>query len=282
MGEIMNLVQYIPVVKTKKALTREHRKLLFDQQNQLSVLARFNHTEQHIKEVRGQVFETGLKLTLNGYAVPKIGAVFDGLPITTTKHARDLADRIGFVIMPIGYLSDGFRPNSIDARQIQNLDDKLDAWVMAPVTAYSLTKHLKVSYDVPIHVPQDVAQAFMALSMSVPVFRAIQNQLDELRDHIRNYRDRLSSLEREVSALVARMDDLAVQAASERAQRHAEEAKFEKQRQEVLDWYRSGGDPLVLALPHKKTIRDDTMAFIGPCWGELPQCVVKILELKAR
>jgi hypothetical protein len=275
----MNLAQHIPVVEAKKALSKEHRKAIFDHRNQLSVLGKFNGTDQQLKYVREQVFDLGLKLTVDGYAVPKVGAVFDGLPVTTTEHARDLADKVGFAIMPMRYLADAFRPDYQDARRIEVLDEKLDIWVMAPVTAYSLAKHLK-SKDKPIHVPQDVAQAFMALSMSVPVFRAMQKQLDDLQNHIRDYHDRLGSLEQEVRALVTRVDALAEQAARERAHRNAEAAEAKKREAEILAWYRSGSDPLVLALPPGKTIRDNTVAFIGPCWGELPASVAKALALK--
>jgi len=276
-----NLAKHIQIVSPQKALPREHRKAFFDHKNQLAVLGKFSNTDEQIKHVRKQAFDLGLKLTIDGYAVPATGSVLDGLPVTTTDIARALADQIGFAIMPIAYLADSFRPDYQDARRIEELDKRLDIWVMAPVTGYSLAKHLaSKDEDAPIHVPQDVAQAFMALSMSVPVFRAMQRQLDGLRDHIRDYRDRLGNLEQEVRALVQRVDTLAEHAAHERAQRTAQGAEVRRQEQEILAWYRKGSDPLVLALPHKRTIRESTVAFVGPCWGELPPSVAKALALK--
>lgn len=122
----------------------------------------------------------------------------------------------------------------------------------------------------------------MALSMSVPVFRAMQHQLDELRTHVRDYHDRVRNLAGEVQALTQRVDAMAEHAARERARQHAETAEIKRRQTEILTWYRTGSDPLVLALPDGKTIRDDTPAFIGPCWGELPACIVKALALAPR
>jgi outer membrane murein-binding lipoprotein Lpp len=278
-----NLAAFIEEAPPSKTLTKEHRKTLFAKKTDVEVLSRYDRN-QTCKSVRAELFKLATDLAVSGYAVPSVGGPLDGLPMTTTAHARTLADRIGFAVMPWHYLSDQMHPSDYETRRrIDVLNEQsLELWVMAPVVGYSLKKHLESDDDLPVHVPEDVSQAFMALSMSIPVFRAMQHQLDELRNHVRDYYDRVQNLAAEVKALTTRVDDMAAHAARERARQRAEANEVKRRQEEILTWYRGHSDPLVLILPPGKTIRDDTPAFIGPCWGELPKNIVKMLALTPR
>lgn len=278
-----NLAAFIEEAPPTKTLTKEHRKTLFAKKTDVEVLSRYNR-DKTWQGVRTELFKLATDLAIGGYAVPPVGGPLDGLPMTTTVHARTLADRIGFAVMPWCYLSDQMYPPDYETRRrIDALNEQeLELWVMAPVVGYSLKKHLASEDDLLVHVPEDVSQAFMALSMSIPVFRAMQHQLDELRNHVRDYHDRVQNLAAEVKALTVRVDDMAAHAARERARQHAEASAVKQRQEEILTWYRGHSDPLVLILPPGKTIRDDTAAFIGPCWGELPKNIVKALALTHR
>jgi len=76
-------------------------------------------------------------------------------------------------------------------------------------------------------------------------------------------------------ALSARVDALAEQAAQDRVE--------DKKTAEVLQaWYRDQSDPLVLALAADRTLKTAKVAFIGPCWGELPAAIAKLFDLTPR
>jgi hypothetical protein len=276
-----NLASFIEEVPPTKTLTKDHRKTIFAKKTDVEVLDRYDRSKS--RAVQSELFEYALGLATSGYATPHVGSPLDGLPMTTTDRARTLADRIGFAIMPWAYLTKAMHPDYDVARTIDKLrESKLAIWVMAPVLGYSLEKHLAHDQDLPVHVPEDVGQAFMALNMSIPVFRAMQRQLDDLRGKIRDYDDRMSSLHVEIKALTSRVNDMAAHAARERARQREEAQESKRRQEEILSWYRSGSDPLVLALPPGKTILDETPAFIGPSWGELPRNIITILALQRR
>jgi outer membrane murein-binding lipoprotein Lpp len=276
-----SLTDFIKELPRSKTLPEDQRTVFFQQKADVDVLTRYG-ISKHAEDAAAKLHGMSRDLSLAGYAVLPTGNGIDTAQLTTTESARELADHVGFMIMPFEYLADSYAPPYEARRHItQLINFGLSIYVMAPVTAYSLQKNLKKA-DMVMHVPEDVSQAFMALTMSIPVFRAMQRQLDELQDHVRDYRARISNLATEVQALTQRVDAMAEQAARQRARAHAEAADVKIRQEEIIQWYRHTSDPLVLGLPAGKTIRDDTPAFIGPAWGELPPAIVKALSLKPR
>lgn len=273
----MNLSHIVPLTVGQKKLPTTKRKELFEIQTEIRVLAKHREARESLGQQQDKLVAAGWAMAEEGYVVPTLGNIVDR-PRTTTADARTIADRVGFLVMPFEYLSGKYAPPYSQQNDIEKLTD-FSLYVMAPISAYSLAKHI-AGKDAPIHVPEDAAQAFLALSMSVPVFRAMQRQLEELREHVRDYRERVHALEGDVASLKARMDDLTTQVARQRAEQAAVKVEQERQTQAIRNWMLSASDPLILALPEGKTIRDDCLAIVGPAWGELPMEIVKILGLK--
>ena len=273
----MNLSKIIKREDGDKELTADSLKSLKVRLNDISVLSRYD--DKLAQRQRDLLVQEAWPLIEKGHAVPKLHNVLD-FPKSTTVHARKLADRIGFLIMPYAYLHDNFAPGYSERQEIELLGKYFDLYVMAPICAYSLDRHIKSEEDLPIHVPQDASQAFMALSMSVPVFRSMQRQLSDMRDHIRDYHDKINNLSKDVKALKNRVNELTDQVIEARAER-AQTKEREKATETLSNWMYKNPDPLVLGLGSTKTIHDKCLVMVGPAWGELPASVIELLDLKS-
>ncbi len=208
-------------------------------------------------------------------------------PSTTTDDVRALADMLGFIVLPVEYLSDAAlsgemlgSSNSRELRQsidnFKGLEDWFEVYVLTPARFYDVQKHVEAADDKPIYAPEILAQTFMALNMSIPMFRAL---FQESRDN----RDRTKRLEAGVANLVQRVT--ALEAAVEKAQRAALAAEAENAvlRREIANIQTRvvPYDPMLLAVGKGAGILGTTRAFIGPCWGpDFPPVLEKILKDK--
>ena len=145
-----------------------------------------------------------------------------------------------------------------------------------------MKKHVEAEKDLPIYAPSSVRQAFMAIEMSLPMFRMIKRTQDADRQRTQ---EALSTMQSELTSLGRRVDDLAksvAQAAQEAAAAAAESAKLraavaelEAERFQLLD-------PVLLAIDPAVGIGGAGFAFIGPAWGpDFDEIVAKALLLKA-
>jgi uncharacterized coiled-coil protein SlyX len=269
----MNLSQVILESDSKPA-TEKHKKTAEEFLLHKQVLDA--HRAQEASEgLRKRAINYSLEVAVAGYQVPKSGSILDGMPVTTPDIACALADKIGFLVMPYAYLAKSFYPPYTQANAIEKLQEaKLRLYVMAPVGAYDLFKHV-ATHDEPMFVPKDLTQAFTALGMSIPMFRSMQAQLKELRDQYNEQRNRMHRLEQDMRALSARVDALAEQAAQDRAEN-------KKAAEALQAWYQDQSDPLVLVLPSDTTLKTAKVAFVGPCWGELPAAIANLFDLTSR
>jgi len=269
----MNLSQVI-LESDKKPATKVHKTTAEKYKLHAEVLAEHNARDA-LAHQRVKALQFVMDMAVAGHETLAAGSILDGLPVTTPSIACALADKIGFLVMPYAYLAKSFYPPHQDACVIEKLQEtKLKLYVMAPVGAYDLFKHV-AARDESMFVPKDLTQAFTALGMSIPMFRSMQSQLTELRNRMDDYYDRMKGLERDMQSLSARVDALAEQAAKDRVEN-------EKHAEELRTWYQDQSDPLVLVLPSDATLKTAKVAFIGPCWGELPTNIAKFLSLKPR
>jgi hypothetical protein len=259
----MGLEKYIETVPATKELTAKQREAIDNAARDVEVLERYN------SDSAGRALDFLLKLTTDArrdnYEITDVTRGLSNAPRTTTASVRALADEIGFVVMPYAYLdtSNFGPPNN---RFVRWLHERYGTqmYVVAPVNGYNLQLQLD-GKDLPMHVPSDVAQAFLALQMSIPVLRSMQRQLKALERDVRGIWEQQNAMREEIRALHARVDEMGRIMARERAQR----AQFEES--VLSEWYRRGGDPLVIVLPDRGTIADDTWALVGPSWGKLPE-----------
>lgn len=270
-----------------KTISKNQRKALFQARRDLEGIARYENPRRdtHIA-ASNRLREVAVGLVSDGFDVPHgYTALTDCITgRSTVKSARSLAETIGFGIFPWGLISGRYSPDSdtVDTLNAWYEKAKANVYVMAPVDAYDLKKHIsKPPCSDAMFIPSDVRQAFMALRMSVPVFRSLQQQIDSLRDHVRDARERLQAVERDVRELGERVSALAVEVAHARA----EQAKAEQQRAVAIEkWYASIADPIALILPNRATIEtEDANVLVGPVWGgDLPAELAKLVAATAR
>jgi len=172
----MNLSQVI-LKSDSKPPTAAHEKTAKEFRLHKEVLNHYRAKDAS-EELCHKALRYSMELAVSGHAIPKTGSILDGMPVTTPDIACALADKIGFLVMPYAYLSRSFGPPHAQRCVIEELQElKFNLYVMAPVGAYDLFKHV-ATHDEPMFVPKDLTQAFTALGMSVPMFRSMQAQLN--------------------------------------------------------------------------------------------------------
>jgi hypothetical protein len=279
------LADVIPTVATKP-LAKTQRKELFEHRRDLEGLGRYVYRDNDLlKNAAFKLVSRGAELAMAGHALPR--GTSDSFDLikgrSTVQNARSLADQIGFGIFPWSLVRGPYRPPHQFFEPLKTWSSaRCVIYIMAPVDAYDLKEHIEhPERDLPMFVPSDARQAFMALGMSIPVFRSLQEQINSLRDKMRDYYDRIQAIERDVGKLHERVTALGKAVAEERIQR----VRAEKTRVEPLTrWYSSVSDPLALILPPGNDIEDlDSPLLVGPAWGgDLPAELVRLVTGKPK
>lgn len=198
-------------------------------------------------------------------------------PKVKLSHIRDIADKLGFIVLPFQYLDDrSYSTEHHNTQQaIKNFSENLSPWfnvyVLSPVEFYSVYKHVKSSSDLPIYASQTSSQAFMAIEMMIPMFRTLDNNVGNLRlqnteiaKAVNKAAEELKNLARRVNELQAQIDRQRLQALIQEQENKKLREQLEEARQEREFFAR---EPLMLAIPKNTSINDDTLALVGPCWG---------------
>lgn len=211
-------------------------------------------------------------------------------PTVSLADARKIADKLSYLIMPFEYLDERSyqqeRRPTFEA--IKGFADDLEAWfdiyVLAPIPYYLVQKHVRAKTDRSLYAGKAVAQAFMAVTMSIPMFRAILGDVEDLRKRMDRLDARVTNAEAELKNLARRIDDLQAQAERQHAEAiMAQQHTVAIQRQ--LETLRArtafiAYDPMMLAIPKGTNLQADGTAIIGPCWGpDFEDIVVTALGL---
>lgn len=270
----------------------------------VNILATLNHPESHaLKTVRSQhtemleavrykfFAETGT-LAVNAttlahtdasdkdivpelYGMDTLGKVASEGPRVTTTMLRDVVDRLGFVLMPFEYLSDaGTKDAPPTAHRFRRFMREHTCYVVAPPVYYSIKNHVASPADLDVYAGTPVAQAFMAVGMTVPMFRTIVRDLADMRNTLREHSNRMDALNAAVENLskrVARAEQELQGYAQrlEQLQAEAEKHKAAEVRRAVKDFEGAAlaYDPLMFALPKGASLLDDVVCPLGPAWG---------------
>ena len=214
-------------------------------------------------------------------------------PQIELKELRKLADILGFVLLPYRYFNVGtLDKESEKVRGAVNafhkvMKEKFQIYVLCPVEFYDVKRHVDNERDTPIYAGTACQQAFIALSMALPMFRTMKQQIDGLSERTSALEGQVQNMNQEIGGLQARVADLqesmniqlrsmAIEVATQRKNM----AKAIK-RIETLEII-CARDPLMVAVQPKVSIKDGTgLAVTGPCWGEdFDDIVVGLLGLK--
>ena len=219
-------------------------------------------------------------------------------PRIRLSEAREIADKLGFVIVPFEYLDPrSYEEESGELKKAikafdQKLSDLYDVYVLAPVHHYSIAKHVRAEGDLKIYPGKPCEQAFLAIDMAVPVFRSIFLNLDQLRtqaeetaEHVNRNAAAINANKREMKNLSRRVDTLQKQVERQRADAIIEAAKQEKLRNELSELRAQNRfmayEPMMLAIPKESSIEDDVPAIVGPCWGpDFEEIVLTALDMR--
>ena len=122
----------------------------------------------------------------------------------------------------------------------------------------------------------------MAISMTVPMFRTMITEMKQLEGQIRGIDDRVANAEREIMNMATRIEQIAKQVDMQQRviiEQRAVQQQLEKKLAKAHAF--SALEPMLLALPKKKNVLDDTWAVVGPCWGpDFPEIVTAAFTLK--
>lgn len=204
---------------------------------------------------------------LTGNALSKAAVT----PKATLEAIRQLVDDFSMIAMPYDYLDDrAINSESYEMREkIREYADQLAKWfnvyVVSPVSNYSIADHIS-SEDMPIYASPASSQAFMAIQMSVPMFRELRAEQEAARKETYRITEqlqrRIDHLETQVKSLAAQVKQV-----HETVERQRAEEVRRAQAAARLAAY-VPADPMLFAFPKKLSIiKDDGMAILGPCWG---------------
>lgn len=209
-------------------------------------------------------------------------------PKVMLSEARAIADKLNFVIIPFAYLDNrSYASETYDVKTAINsftgkdIGSIIQSYVICPVEFYSVENHVSSGLDLPVYAPTSLAQTFMAIGISVPMFRAMKHEMNQMRNDVRNMDSRIQNLDQQVKNLSVQVQQLAVQVRTQLQQALIREAKAKEELRALETARFSSLEPMLLGLPTGTNIFDDKWAFMGPCWGpDFEDIVMAALELK--
>ena len=195
-------------------------------------------------------------------------------PRIQLKEVRRIADVLGFMVLPWEYLQKStyenveHRTNRAIRGFVHNLQSKMNVYVLAPISCYSVWQHIQAKEDKDIYTSMEYEQAFMALSMAIPAFRGMQVQIDSLGDRLSDVEKNQSHIRKEIENLQKRVDILEKRAEAQMREQalaaaKEKESKLIREIDSVI-----AEDPLLFAFSKEGQITDNIEAIVGPCWGE--------------
>ena len=245
------------------------------------LVGRYNRARLDAFWKKGTLPEVDLKLDLEDEVVELLP--FVSAPTARLKELRRIADVLGMALIPFSYVPYEAYKNEeptiqrMVARFSNYADDAGDTYLLAPIQYYSPKQHLdsfiKTDRNLPVWGGRDVSQAILAVTMTIPMFRSMRAELDDMREQLSNYRQRLDRVEKDVSSLSEQVKAL---------QKSVQEAKLEQVREtEAFRAWSSEGstlsysyDPLMFVVPRGVSLTDDISVFVGPFWGKDFQDIV--------
>ena len=209
-------------------------------------------------------------------------------PTIYTNDLMKLADKLGMVIFPFEYMN----PESYDeyyvSRNVNNFiyntkelaqELELIPYVMAPISQYSLNRHIYAeNANMDIYTKQ-FETVFMSIAMNIPIFKTIIKDIDNIKERmdsmetaIDNIRANIKSIEMTIERLEQKMD-------YERKQVFVQNNKmFSEEVIRETDF--TIEDPALFLMPKDFMVKN-SVAYLGTVWGpDFTPAVVECLQLK--
>lgn len=185
-------------------------------------------------------------------------------PKIALSAVRNLADKLGFVVMPFSYLNDDciFKDQKKETIEaifgfVKALEQLYDIYVLSPLVFYDIEKHVRAKEDFRIYAGLSCSQAFMAINMAMPLFREIVGQISRFKDMV-------SSIDERLKEMTQRLNNLQRQVEKQQYEIYMQQQQIQKMQSEISFAH----DPMMLAIPKKIDISvSECSALVGPSWG---------------
>lgn len=212
-------------------------------------------------------------------------------PKALLADMRTLADDLGFVIIPLQYLSPA---SGMEAHEIARLvksfkagadELQMQVFVLTPVDFYGIEQHAKsANPNLPFYMGKQSAHMMIGRAVA-SMFRSLYARMGQIENDSAQLAARLGGLEKYAQATQSRVERvesrvLDLERASYRAQREqqrleADNARLRSEMGELRTSFERMShlasmidDPMVFAIKHGESLTDGTgLAYIGPCWG---------------
>lgn len=205
-------------------------------------------------------------------------------PKVELRAVREVADKLGFAVMPFSYLDK--RSYEKESSQMQmsigsfvsECSQAFQIYVLAPVDFYSIKQHVMAKEDLPIYAGHHADQAFMALTMALPMFREMIDDISHLNKAQAKTQKGLKDLDTRLQELAVKVEQLQKNEIAREAKEREMVAEIERLRREQASFI--ARDPMLLALPKGSSILEDGFGFVGPCWGpDFPDIIATLRDL---
>lgn len=225
-------------------------------------------------------------------------------PRVQLSEIRRVADELSFLSIPFEYMSEEVYKSAPESTQsaIQNFYGKMrgfnHVYVLCPPICYNVAKHINSERDLPIYAGKDNQQAFMAISMMVPIHRSTHAIVREIGNNIGLVTKKMVDMESQQAIFEEemrnRLSELSKQSTIRTTERAKQSSKINLQEiardisqaisrlsSAIASMFVSNIDPLMFAIPKNVSINDDSLSIVGPCWGgEFDDIAMSLLGFK--
>lgn len=207
------------------------------------------------------------------------------LPRTTTAKLMKLADTFSMCIIPFRFLDErAYTSEDYSVRnEIKSFDRfasaaDLQTYVVCPIKYYSVEKHASAENpDGMVYGGADLGMVLASVSMNIPMFRTILNQIADVKSDMKTLRTQISTqmqgMQKQVETLQAQVENIQRRLVEQEARQRVMEAKIEEQKAQnealearLREMSFSVLDPIMFAVKDFVAFGDQP-AIIGPCWG---------------
>ena len=143
----------------------------------------------------------------------------------------------------------------------------LTTYVLCPVGHYSIERHVNsANADLPVYGGGQLSMVLAGITISLPMFRSLLNQLSEVKADVSNISVQVSTMQKQVDTLQKQVDNIQRQLIEQKLEQQrlaqaqaVQAAKLKEMEFRVLD-------PLMFAIKSFDISGNDPV-LIGPCWG---------------
>lgn len=209
-------------------------------------------------------------------------------PKINLKEIRRIADKLDFVFIPYQYLKDHDKSEKeqalIDAF-VAKLPKVFNPYVLCPIELYDLNLHVESEVDFPVYTPSGFAQTFTAVSIVMPVFKDIKNEVSQIKDNIgemkKEYENRFMNIKIQLTNINNKIEALTRQIEADKKAKLIQESKIKDLENRLSNARMFAIEPLLVGVPNNCDLTENKNCIVGPCWGpDFDDIVFEVLGLK--